>query len=122
MNKLLISIVDLPFLFWGMFIPSLPSEIKSFNTVQRLWLVVSVVAFYASIGVLLADIYWNFIFESPNYGWTNPYTKNDMILTLWIVLSFFFPIVLYYAASLLSALFGFIFEKQLKESKKNNER
>ena len=118
MNKLMLSIANFPLPLWRKFIPSLPDEIKSFTTVQRLWFVVSVVGFYISITVLLLDIYWEFIWH-PGYSagknYVNYYLDSEKIDTLIIVLSFSFPIVLYHAVSLLSALFGFIFEKQLKK-------
>ena len=108
MNKLIIeliiSLASFSFAFFRKFIPSLPSEIKSFNTVQRLWFVVSVLIFYFSISITIFSLI-SFFF--------------DRVFILFVPLFFciFLPIVLYHAVSILSALlsafFGFIFEKNL---------
>ena len=117
MNKLIIeliiSLASFSLTFFRKLIPSLPSEIESFNTVQRLWLVVSVLIFYSSISITFFSLISSFF---------------DRVFILFVPLFFciFLPIVLYHAVSILSALlsafFGFIFEKNLdtiKESTSN---
>ena len=100
----MLSIANFPLPLWRKFIPSLPSEIKSFNTVQRLWFLVSVLTFYSSISITFFSLISSFF---------------DRVFILFVPVFFciFLPIVLYHAVSILSALlsafFGFIFEKNL---------
>tara|TARA_Y100000590_G_C15145181_1_gene797666 strand:+ start:96 stop:545 length:450 start_codon:yes stop_codon:yes gene_type:complete len=111
--KLLISLANFPLPFFRKLIPSLPNEIKSFNTVQRLWFVVSVLTFYSSISMFLAFIIIS-TFDNVDFG----------LVILSVFFCIFLPIVLYHAVSilsaLLSALFGFIFEKNLDTIKKRS--
>ena len=108
--KLLISLANFPLPFFRKLIPSLPNEIKSFNTVQRLWFVVSVLTFYCSISMALVM----------------PIVDNVPLgsAIFFAIFCIFIPIVLYHAVSilsaLLSALFGFIFEENLDTIKKRS--
>ena len=123
MKQLIIAIANFPLPFWRKFIPSLPDEIKSFNTVQRLWLVVSVPSFYSSIFATLLFFVLFIIILSGGGGIE---MEEALGIIISIPLTFFLPIVFYHAVSIilqiLSALFGFIFEKNLgtiKESTSN---
>ena len=101
----------LPIKIYGKFIPSLPDSTDDFNTLQRLWLVFSVVYFYGFSLFLLV------IALDPT---SIIFTTEGVSI---IALNYSASVIAYHGITLtvkaLSILFAFIFEKDVGKIKDN---
>ena len=113
-HKFIVQAVNLPLKIWRVFIPSLPESIKDFNTIQRLWLVLSILNF----------IFW--LLLSISLQLIQNFRGLELLyIVQFILYSFLLPAVIYHGVALtfkaLSAFFGFLFEKDADKIKEKSK-